>query len=237
MLSQITDFGPVHVPITFFEKAGDLKTSRRFAGFVTTEHRDLEGEIALQDGLDFETQFMKAGWFNDNHSKETGGNIGYPVRLEKRSTKDGKKGTYVEGHLIRGYPRADAVWDLGRALQAQNAPRKLGFSVEGTIFNRSGIDNKIIAKALVRNVAITATPINPYTGMECLTKALMAGGSILTPTPSPGEGFPLRTESLEGTKKKKRLTKAAAMELMLARGYSRVVAEKVLEIAENLERF
>lgn len=200
------------VPLNFFEKADarDPSTRYRFNGFVTTEHKDREKEIALQNGLDFK-EFLEHGWFNDNHSKKTGGTVGYPLKLEKRTTPDGKRGTWVEGHLIAGYEPAMEIWKLGQALAKDpQSRRKLGFSVEGSIQQRGGYDNKIITKAVVRNVAITANPVNPHTCMN-LAKALMAGGAIEAPPVEPGEGFPLRTESLEGEKKKKKKRKRERM--------------------------
>lgn len=200
------------VPLNFFEKADarDPSTRYRFNGFITTEHKDRDGEIALQNGLNFK-EFMKHGWFNDNHSKKTGGTVGKPLKVEDRTTPDGKKGTWVEGHMIAGYEPAMEIWQLGRALEKNpSKDRCLGFSVEGTIQSRGGFDNKIITKAVVRNVAITANPVNPHTCMN-LAKALMAGGSVEAPAVSPGEGFPLRTESLEGGKKKKKKRKKERM--------------------------
>jgi hypothetical protein len=200
------------VPLNFFEKAGaDPSTRYRFSGFVTTEHKDREGDIALQNGLEFD-EFMEHGFFNDNHSKQTGGTIGYPLTLEKRTTPDGKKGTWVEGHLIAGYEPAMGIFNLGQALARDpSSKRKLGFSVEGTIQQRGGFNNKIITKAIVRNVAITANPVNPHTCMN-LAKALMAGGAVEAPPASPGEGFPLRAESLATKKSKKKRRKKERMD-------------------------
>jgi hypothetical protein len=187
------------VPIDFYKAKVADGTSHRFNGFITTEHKDREGEIALTNGLDF-SQFREFGWFNDNHSKSTGDTVGYPLDIRKRKYPDGKNGVWVEGHLIEGHEPAMKIWKLGQALKRAGGKRQLGFSVEGTIQERGGYDNKIITKAIVRNVAITANPVNPYTGMNLLVKSLTAGTAISSPGAVPGEGFPLRTESLEGRK-------------------------------------
>jgi hypothetical protein len=71
-------------------------------------------------------------------------------------------------------------------------------------------------------------------------KALMAGQSINNPGPSPGEGFPLRAESLESDvtdttpnrrrkkKKKQFLTKAEAFDLIRSR-YGQNISHDLLE--------
>ena len=49
-----------------FEKGtGDKRIKLR--GIISTEHRDRQGEVILQRGLDFRP-FLDYGWFNDNHS-------------------------------------------------------------------------------------------------------------------------------------------------------------------------
>lgn len=220
----------LQMPLEFLKGADGRRIIR---GFCTTEHKDREKEIVLQDGLDF-SEFLAHGWFNDNHSRDTGKNIGWPTKLERATTPDGKKGHFVEGELLRNYAPADQVWDFAHALKENAAPRQLGMSIEGAIDQRSGPDGKIISKARVRKVAVTADPINPYTGAEMVIKALMAGGDISAPAPTPGQGFPLRAESLEGgTKKKKRKAKKAgeAVDALVAKGYRADIALKLVLLA------
>ena len=83
---QPDDF-TIFVPATFLEKGG----KRLICGFVTTEHEDRETETVLQDGLDFE-EFLKYGYFNDNHSGATRDLLGYPTKIEPRETPDGRRG-------------------------------------------------------------------------------------------------------------------------------------------------
>lgn len=234
---------PTSTPFRFFVPAEFVKGDdgkRIIRGFVTTEHRDREKEIVLQDGLDF-SEFMQYGWFNDNHSRDTAKNIGWPVKLERSTTPDGKKAHYVEGELLRNFGPADQIWDFAHALKENRAPRQLGFSIEGAIDQRSGEGGKTIAKARVRKVAVTADPINPYTGLETVTKALMAGTATAAPAPSGGEGFPLRQESLEGgtkDKKKKKKAKSAgeAVDGLVAKGYRPDVALRVVLLALTHKR-
>ena len=63
-----------------FEKADDGDEKRmRIAGVISTDARDKQGERILQDGLDFD-DFLRDGWFNDNHAKDTTGIVGYPTQ-------------------------------------------------------------------------------------------------------------------------------------------------------------
>lgn len=169
----------IYVPLQFFEKADAPEGARRrVAGLITTERRDREGEVILQRGLDF-SEFMNHGWFNDNHAKEADGVLGYPEELKfvrkGERLPDGQlapaDGHWSEGILLND-PRADKVWQKGLALQKAGGKRKLGFSIEGVIQRRAGEDNKIIAKAKVRNVAITHCPVNTDTYLNALEKAL-----------------------------------------------------------------
>ena len=230
-------------PVEAFAKGGDEATSMGIRGFITTEHKDREGEDIIQSGLDF-SEFLSFGHFNDNHSQKTADMLGWPTLVEARETPDGRKGHYVEGYLIRGYEPAEEIWNLSRKLKENNAPRQLGFSVEGKILKRLGDDGKTIAKAKVRNVAITSQPVNPYAGMEPFVKAMTAGAGIEAPAvASPGDAFSLRTESMEGRQVSqdfslnptvKRLTRSESIQYLKSMGYSDEQAEQVWSLASKL---
>lgn len=167
------------VPVSVFEKAdAPSGQTRRIGGPISTESRDRQKELLLQRGLDFQP-FRLSGWYNDNHDKKTGGIVGYPDIVKSYSAgetlPDGKiaksDGTWAEGYLLET-PRATEIWDLGKALQKTG--RSLGFSVEGTVHRRIGADKRTIAKATVRNVAITGCPVNDDAKMAILTKSLEA---------------------------------------------------------------
>jgi len=123
------------------------------------------------------------------------GVVGYPdpmgvKKFRKGETlPNGKKapsnGIWAEGYVLSN-KRGDAVWDLAQSLQGTG--RQLGYSVEGKILRRTGpktimkkaedgspylVGNRV-AKAIVRNVAITHCPVNDSTGMEILAKSLQA---------------------------------------------------------------
>ena len=218
--------------VEVFEKAGaEPSTERRIGGIVSSDHMDKQQEILLQDGLDF-APFLKGGYFNDNHDKRTGALVGYPEFAELRQLKDGHKGWYVEGHLLKGHAPADELWNIANALQKSG--RRLGFSVEGGIVQRDPSNPKIVRKAIVKEVAITRCPVNDNTALDVLAKSLAAGQAVSDPGVSPGEGFPLRTESLEPRRKKKRKKKvkkseAVAMLQRLNPAVSSAMAERIVD--------
>lgn len=168
-------------PLAFFEKASAPEGERRrIAGIISTEKLDKQGEVVVQKGLNF-VPFMKEGYFNDNHSKKTADVLGAP---DKDGIKKFQKGerlpdgttaesncTWAEGHLF-DTPDAKRIWDLGMAMKKSGAGRRLGFSIEGSILKRSGPSNRVVAEALVRNVAITNCPVGEGTRLETLAKSL-----------------------------------------------------------------
>lgn len=204
----------LHVAIDGFEKAGD-KHPMRIGGIITTDGLDQQGEQILQDGLDF-SYFLRRGWLNDNHAQDTAGVIGYPVavkRVRKGERLPNGKVAPANGHYMEGYllptERGRQIWEIARALTKSPAGRRLGFSIEGKIEARDPKRPHVIARAKVRNVAVTHCPVNTDTEMEALAKseaahlvkALTAAHSIGTDAAggAPGDGAPLRRESLEGS--------------------------------------
>jgi hypothetical protein len=253
----------IEVQVEAFHKAGAKGKQRRIGGVISTEQKDRQGEVVLQRGLDF-SDFLRGGWFNDNHSRETTGIVGYPEKVERRG-----RGHYVEGYLLEGHEPADKIWSLANSLQKTG--RRLGFSIEGNVVSRDGMDGKTVAKARVRNVAITNCPVNTDTGLEvlakslqaleneqdqlalgrcnagcgkCFERALSAGQAVSDPGVAPGEGFALRTESMERNphnlealrarrRRKKKLTKAEATAWLKNRyrGMTDAAAERLVAFA------
>jgi hypothetical protein len=231
---------------TFMKASAPVGRQRRIGGWVTTDQLDKQGEILIQEGLDF-APFLKGGFFNDNHLKQTGKAVGYPEIAELRTRPDGSKGHYVEGYLIEGHAPADEIWSLANALERSGAPRRLGYSVEGTILERDPGDQKTVRKAIVREVAITRCPVNDNTALSVLAKSLSAGAAVGNPGTSPGQGFPLRTESLEAAPKsapeddeddeklasKKKMKKSEAVRFLMRRNHllSEMSATRIVEYA------
>lgn len=164
-------------PLNFFSKADAPGKQRRIAGIISTDSLDQQNETILQNGLDF-GHFLKNGWYNDNHSAKTSDILGYPESVTQfgkgQILPDGTQAqtnlTWAEGYLV-GTPKADEIWQLGQALQ--DTGRHLGFSVEGDIIKRQA-DGRTIAKAKIRNVAITAVPVNVDCRLEVLARSLSA---------------------------------------------------------------
>jgi hypothetical protein len=185
-------------PLSFFEKAdaGAGKT-RRVGGVFSTERQDKDEETLIQKGLDY-AEFENHGWFNDNHSKDTDGVIGFPDRKVQKFKKgetlpDGRTApancSWGEGYLL-DTSRGNKIWELGLALQKAPGGRRLGFSVEGVVEARSADNRKIVTKAKVRNVAITHCPTGEDTRLDVLAKSITAAEQDLLKSLSMGAAAP-----------------------------------------------
>lgn len=188
------------IPAETWEKADADDRSRRIGGICSTNDLDRQSEVVLQKGLDFQP-FLDFGWFNDNHIGSMDAVLGYPDDAKFMKGKDGHEGWHVEGYLLKGVPRADAVWMLAQALQ-KTGHRRLGFSVEGSVNDRDPINPNVVRKATIRHVAITHCPVNTSTALNILAKSLAAGSSVpmVRNTPAPStEGRILSPQSIEAT--------------------------------------
>lgn len=215
----------------WLNKAAPPGRQRRIGGLITTDTKDRQQEVVIQKGLDFQP-WLQHGWFNDNHSKDTDGIVGFPETASLKYIKKGEdlpngqqapgNGHWAEGYLLES-ERGNRIWNTAQALTKAGEDRRLGFSIEGSIQKRQGPNRKTIAKAQVRNVAITNCPVNTDTRMETLAKSLIAveecetpedlwkalgmgtsGGPLAQPAgPQTGEtaGQVLAPESLEQKKK------------------------------------
>lgn len=139
------------------EKGADGK--KWVSGIASTFDEDLQGERIKQDGLDL-SYFLKRGFFNDDHAKETGAKVGIPTEARVN-----KSGLWVKGFLLET-KRAVEIFELAQALSKAGGSRKLGFSVEGKVLQREEKNPRIITKAWIKDIAITASPINPNTFMD-----------------------------------------------------------------------
>lgn len=158
-------------------KAGDDKepqATARFVALVSASGKDFQGEDLDQDGLDWD-YFFKHGWFNWEHQPGPENILGYPEpdSLSRTKTADGVPATRLVGHLLLSKPRAKEVYETALALQKSNSGRQIGFSVEGGVTKRDPRNPKHVLRAMVRNVAITAHPIQPSARLE-LVKSLDA---------------------------------------------------------------
>jgi hypothetical protein len=194
--------------VEFIEKSGDKYNSRQIVGIMSTSRVDRQGENVLAKGLDI-SQFLKGGHFNDNHDQATSAIVGYPEEAFYKSDLevDGEStdGYICRGYVLKGTKRADAIWELAKALKG-NPNKRLGFSIEGKVARRK---NKVIEKAVIRNVAITNCPVNTdatwnileksFHNEEIAMKSLSAGVGISPATQTNGSA--LRVESLDSDEK------------------------------------
>lgn len=126
----------------------------KIGGYASSENEDLEGESIVPGGLDID-YFLRFGWFNNDHQKGPEHKVGVPT-----SGRIDNKGFYVEGYLIKEMPAAQGIYQLMKAIASGKYKRNIGFSVEGKVLKQEG---KKILKAWVKDVAITANPVNTAT--------------------------------------------------------------------------
>jgi hypothetical protein len=246
------------IELDAFEKAGGGERERRIGGFASTADLDADQEVLLQQGLNFKP-FLEKGWFNDNHGQSISDVVGYPE--EARLVKAGERlpsgkvadrnGWYVEGYLLKGKKKAEDIWET--ALSLRGTGRALGYSVEGKVTKRlEKAGQKVVAEALVKNVAITHCPKNTRTELEVLAKSLAVGPATGAAVPAGvslsgvGAGAVLAPESHEGVcscgkkhdaKKcpKRALTKSEALEVIHQRfpHISRAEALRALAVVKS----
>lgn len=149
-------------------KSANSKKEMRIAGFASTPDEDRQGDNIIQTGLDI-SDFVNYGWLNYDHDNTN--ILGYP---DKAKTKLSKNGFYIEGIFLDSNPLAVKLYDLSVSLQNANAPRKLGFSVEGKILQRDMYQR--ISRAKVYNVAVTPNPVNPKATWSALVKSFSSSG-------------------------------------------------------------
>jgi len=185
-----------------FVKSDSSEGRRVIRGYASTNTNDRQGESLVQKGLDI-AEFVTNGWLNYDHDNSI--ILGYPTV----NTHIDDKGLWVEGELLKGVPMADKLWDLAVALKKSNAPRKLGFSVEGKVLERKG--NSIL-KAKIYNCALTPNPVNTDATWDAVVKSFRPDSDIdvskglsagyATSPETQTNGGALRTESLESDLKR-----------------------------------
>lgn len=151
------------------------KTSRELAGYCSTQQKDRLRENLLQRGLDFR-ECVEVGWFNDNHVQSTAYILGFPVVVELHQHPEFGVRWFCRGYLLEGknLEHIDRVW--GTALALRSLERRLSFSVEGHIIERRG---PIIVRAIIRNIAITAYPVNTDCTWDVVIDAMQGTESFV----------------------------------------------------------
>ena len=184
------------LPIEMELRKSERGDRRIVRGYASTEAMDQDGEIILQNGIDF-SPLLKSGFLNFDHQgkclkcglvhdrSECPGClsksgkmpliIGYPTKAEIRD-----KGLWLEGELFKSTREtnsdqtrlADEMWELGLNFQKSGGARSLNYSVEGGIIQRSG--NKVV-RSVVKHCAVTTKPVNTEATIEVFRKSLCCG--------------------------------------------------------------
>lgn len=154
------------------EKGKEEPEKVKIGGIISTDTKDQQGDILLQEGMDW-SYFLKRGFFNYEHQQGPENILGVPDKVELVEI-DGKKATKVEGYLLLKTPKAKSVYEAIKAINEPGTNRQIGFSVEGQVLERDAINPKIVKRAKILNVSVTAHPVNPDAKLELLARSLMA---------------------------------------------------------------
>lgn len=158
-----TDRFQFSVPMDVVKSEDEPEDEMRIGGYASTSDEDRQGDVIIQKGLDY-SDFVNYGFFNYDHKSDKV--LGYP---DKDRCHIDKHGFYVEGTLLHGSELAKSIWDTALELKRTNAPRHLGFSIEGKVLSRNSLGK--IVKAKIYNVAITYNPVNPNATWDALVKS------------------------------------------------------------------
>ena len=158
------------MPVERIEKS-EKDGKRWIQGVASTDHRDLQGEVVKQNGIDY-SYFLKFGYINDDHKDGPENKVGEPTEC-----KITPAGLWMKGYLYKGKERSEYWWEHINTLAQNGSARKVGFSIQGKIQRREG---STIAKCWLQDVAITASPVNTNTWAE-IAKSLSKQNWCLHP--------------------------------------------------------
>lgn len=189
-------------------KKSEAEGKRYIRGYASTPNEDRQGESLVQKGLDI-SDFVNHGYLNFDHDQSK--LLGYPTK----NTHIDDVGLWVEGVLLKGVPLADEIWNFAVALQKSNAPRRLGFSIEGKVLERRG---NTVLKAKIYNCAITPQPVNTEATWEAVVKSFRPTKDIFNVGKSLEAGYATSPEEMTG---------GDAVRKESLEGYLKVLAEKI----------
>lgn len=179
-MQTLTDIFRRHVPFDIIEKGSEGETNRGVIhGVATSEKRDADDEIIIQNGLDW-SFFKSRGYITYEHPLGVLNIVGEPTEVTPTDV-NGVAATEIEAALYLDDPLGKAVWEKARAIKKAGGTRRLGFSIEGKI-KKGGRRGKKIVAAKVHSVAISPVPKNSDSWWEplaaSLANALRAGHGI-----------------------------------------------------------
>jgi hypothetical protein len=143
----------------------------KIGGYASSADTDLDGESIDPYGIDT-SYFLKQGWFNSDHQKGAEHKVGIPTEAFVDS-----RGLYVRGYLLKDVIEAQGIYQLMKALASGAHDRKVGFSVEGKVIEQQG---GRILKCWVKDIAITANPVNTKTYAELIKSLKEKYNSVAT---------------------------------------------------------
>lgn len=145
--------------------------SWKIGGYASSSDTDLEGESVDPYGIDT-SYFLKFGYFNDDHQKGAAHKVGVPTEAFVDN-----QGLYVRGYLLKDIPEAQGIYRLMKTLASGSHNRQVGFSVEGKVLEQEG--GKIL-KCWIKDIAITANPVNTKTYAELIKSLQEKHAAVVT---------------------------------------------------------
>lgn len=227
-------------------KSGNKNTPYKVGGILTTEDRDIDGEILKSiDWTHFTGGFGKIKYEHDE-IKGPGAIIGFPTKLMKKGRETHFEGDIIpfdmdlpEEKLTAQQRLAKSTITLLQHIEEFNkrnphAPQRAGWSIEGEVIEKNKKSG--LVKARVADVVFTTKPRNMHTFAQIL-KSLNVGYGM---EPETQTGFGATRKESFGTNKnhsskgeKKMRTKEAVYAECLKKGMSREEAKKKADEFEN----
>lgn len=197
-----TQFCPLDI-----NKGGlDVSVEGLIRGIVSAQWRDQQGEVLVQDGMDW-SYADKYGVLNEDHDNSPGKVLGeLGERWDTTYEPPNAPGTSVPAtglaaRLYMGKPRAREAWETIKAqLESPWSKRRMGYSVEGSAIARDSGSPRVILKSAIINTALTQHPVFPGARLTSIAKS-MGFLSVGEQTPAdPGDGVygALVGQDLEG---------------------------------------
>lgn len=167
------------VPFEPLEK-GDQPDSEllgRVRGIVSSETVDEDGELIVQDGIDWE-YFKSHGFLTAEHPLGVLNPVGYPVSIWKSQTEEGHPATGIDADLYLETKLGKAIWDNSKIFKKAGGNRRYGYSIEGEATERDSQQPHKITKSRVISVAITPAPKNTKSWFDPVIASMAANLGI-----------------------------------------------------------
>lgn len=153
---------------------------------VATSDLDIHGESLSIEGADISDLVAGRGKINDNHSKSFMNVIGRITKAKKIFKEDDcddermrfywnkvkKPYIYTRGVLFSDDPMHENACAAASVLRHLNTPEsslQIKASVEGGTIQRGGPGDKILEKTKISSVALTFSPANASTMVQCIS--------------------------------------------------------------------